>query len=849
MKIIFTIFFALFPLLWIFAQDEDTGSILPPDTLFNTPADTLEERTYDIDTVIYANASDSLIFYVNKKKMDIYGDASLIYKDMDLKSANIFVDFETNNLEAVGVPSDSLPDKFVKTPVLKEGADVYEGFRMKYNFKTRRGHIASAGTEQEGAIYSGEKIKKVDDDIFFVEHGIYTTCEVDFPHYHFYSSEMKVIQQEQMVAKWIWLHFGGVPFPFPLPFAVFPIESGRRSGLLPPAYGDDAQYGKYFSRFGYFWAISDYMDWNVTADIYTRGSYNLGSRFRYAKRYNYTGNLEGGYSNFVVNEPNDPDRQERIDWRVKWNHNQSIDPTLRFDANLEFISGNYLQRNVTDYNELLRNEVVSNATIFKSWDESGNSLSLNYSRRQILQPGSENDGNVNEVLPNLTFNMSQKYPFKRKNAVGDQKWYELIGFNYNSQFQNNRNKIAGDLNIRGGIQHNISTSASPKIGFFSFTPSVRYQERWYNKRIEQVYAGQTFDDKDSIVTRDVHEINMVRTFGLGVSTSTKFYGMFQPNAFGISAIRHTVNPSLSYNYQPDFSKPGWGYFDSYVNSAGEEIRYNKFQREIFGGPSAGEQQNISFSVSNIFEMKTSVDPRDTTSKEEKIQLLNLTASMGYNLAADSLNFSDLNLNYRTQIGDYFNFSGSSSFSPYDYSADNPRLNKFLINEGKGLLRLTRFDFSVSTSLSGERLRPKEDLDAPEDEFQLGQTDQRVYKGLYDEQEEADFTIPWDISLTYNYSLNKFQPLNPIHNSNITGGFNFNLTPAWKFTFTGSYDLRNKDFAAPQVRVSRDLHCWLMEFTWNPIGTFRGYRFEIRVKAPQLQDLKITKRDEFYSGRR
>jgi hypothetical protein len=78
--------------------------------------------------------------------------------------------------------------------------------------------------------------------------------------------------------------------------------------------------------------------------------------------------------------------------------------------------------------------------------------------------------------------------------------------------------------------------------------------------------------------------------------------------------------------------------------------------------------------------------------------------------------------------------------------------------------------------------------------------------------------------------------------------NFNLTPAWKVSLTGSYDLQRKEFAAPVVRVSRDLDCWIMNFTWNPVGTFRGYMLEIRVKAPQLQDLKITKRDQFYEGR-
>ncbi len=851
MKYLF-VYLSLFFLCGETFSQENNANIFVPDSLKAISSDSssiLNDSTAntksDVDTVIYASASDSLIFFIQQKKMNIYGDASMQYKDTDLKSANIFVDFKTNNVEAVGVPSDSLPDKFEHTPILKEKGETYEGFRMRYNFKSLRGYIVSAGTETEGAYYTGEKIKKVDKNTYFIEDGFYTTCEQDTPHYYFYAPEMKVINKQQLVAKWIWLYFGGVPFPIPLPFAVFPIQSGRRSGILPPAFGSSADYGFYFSRFGYFWAINDFMDVNLTADYYTRGSYNLNSRFRYAKRYNYSGNLEGSYSKFIEGLSADAGRAKRIDWRLKWAHNQSIDPTLRFDANIEFASGNYFQRNVSDFSQLLRKQIVSNATIFKTWEESGNSLSLSYSRNQDLS-----SGDITEVLPNLTFSMSQKYPFKSKNNVGAQKWYQLIGFNYNSRFQNVRNKTDGDLKVRAGIQHNFSTSASPKLGYISITPNFNYTERWYNKRIEQHSVGVDSIGNDIIVTNDVKQISFVRTFSTGVSASTKFYGIFQPNILGIAAFRHTVQPSISYAYTPDFSKPGWGYFDSYVNSKGRQIEYNKFQREVFGGPSSGESQSINFSLSNIFEMKTQVDPTDTTSKENKIQLLNLTAGIGYNFAADSVKFSDINLGYRTQVGDWFSFNGSSRFTLYDVNENGFRLNKFLVDEGKGLLRMTNFNFSISTNLSGEKLKSKDsdkEENIDEDEFVLSQSENKIYQGIYTEK-DADFTIPWDIALTYNYNLDRSKPLSSVSYSNLNASLNFNLTPQWKLSFTGSYDFDNKEFAAPQIKISRDLDCWLMNFTWNPIGTYRGYRFEIRVKASQLQDLKITKRDEFYNGR-
>lgn len=830
-----------------FSQTTDT-LIISPDTLQVLQADTLQQpppKRYDVDTTVFSSASDSLIFFVKEKKMNIYGDGQLSYKQTEIKSARIIIDFERNEINASGIQVDTLPGQLAGSPVLQEGMETYEGVSMKYNFKSGRGTISAAGTEQDGQKYTGSKIKKVDQETYFIQDGIFTTCTDECPHFHFYSNKMKVIHKEQLVAEWIWLHFGGVPFPVPLPFGVFPIESGRRSGLIAPAYGLSGAYGPYFSKFGYFWAISDYMDLNATGDYYTRGSWAADSRFRYAKRYDFSGTFSGRYETLIRGESTDPNFSENIRWELNWTHNQNFTPTMRLDANLKFASGRNLLNQV-DLNQYLTNEINSSATLNKTWEESGTSLTLGYSRRQTFET---ND--IHEVLPNLTFSKSQFYPFRSKSIGSDEAWYEQLGFSYNGQFQNRRTKTGGDLRTRGGIQHNISAGASPKIGYFSISPNISYQERWYNKRIES-FSVESSTGSDSVITNDVHEINFIRTFNSRLSASTKFYGMFQPNMLGIAAVRHTVNPSISYNFTPDFSTPFWGYYDSYTNLSGQEVLYNKYQREVFGGPTRGEQQSIAFSVSNLFEMKTVEDPTDTTSKAEKIQLLNLNASTSYNFAADSLRLSDLNLTYRTQIGSFLNLSGGTNFTFYDIDSSANRINRFLVNEGKGLLRMTSFNISVSTTISGERLAGSEkpagtDL-YPEDEL-LGQPQDNGYQGIYgDRALDPDFAIPWSLSLNYNFSENRSNPNNISKSSNVSGSLDFNLTPSWKFSVAANYDLVRKEFAAPQVRISKDLHCWLMNFTWNPIGIVRGYYLEIRVKAPQLQDLKVTKRDQFYEGR-
>jgi lipopolysaccharide assembly outer membrane protein LptD (OstA) len=812
-------------------------------------ADTVKRKS-QVDEIIYYNAADSIVYAIGKKKMNIYGKANIRYKEMDLKSGEIDINWDSNILTSRGIAkadtSDTSKKIFSDNPILKDGGEEYKGTVIKYNFKTQQGSISFAETESDGQKYYGEKIKKIDKETYFIQDGIYTTCSSEEPHYYFSSSEMKVILKEQIIAKWIWLHFADVPFPIPLPFGVFPNQSGRRSGIIAPAYGERDGYGRYFSHFGYFWAISDYMDINLLGDFYTKGGYALTSRFRYVKRYDFSGSIEVGYTNFKIGEPSDINYSRQKDYKIGIQHHHELTPTSRIAANLSFVSSNFIRNTSTLIHELLNDQIISNATYYKTWEESGASISISYNRVQNLS-----NGNINETLPSMNFYIPPFYPFKKsissKSKAGEsleERWYEMLAVNYSSQLLNRRNKVDGQLSIRGGINHNASILLSPKIGYFNITPRFNYVEQWYNKKIER-YSILTNKGEDSIVTKDVKDLNAVRTFDMEIGVNTKFYGMFRPNFFGITAIRHTLTPAISYNFQPDFSDPKWGYFGSYVNSKGQRIKYSFHEREVFGGARMGEQQNISFNVGNNFEMKTSADPKDTTAEQKKYQLLNIDGGISYNFAADSLKFSELSLGFYTNVGNFLIFGGSSSFDLYKFDENiKNRVNKFLINEKQGLARLTNFSITLSFNISGEQLRGKEEPKQIDTTSTIG-----IQRTLYQQvmaEREPDFSIPWNLSLNYNYSLNKHNPKDVTKFSNLSLLLSFNLTSQWKFYISGSYDIFEKRVSAPVVRISRDLHCWNMNFEWYPIGSYRGFRFELRVKAPQLQDLKITKQGGVFS---
>jgi len=814
----------------------DTLTYVPSDTLKKL-SDTVKTQS-DIDAIIEYSATDSAIFDISGDQLLLYNEADLKYKEYELKAARIILYRGSSIMEAQGIPDSVKSGKYMGTPIFFEGTKRYDAFKLRYNFTTRKGNIEMGSTEIEGGFYLGEKIKKVDDDIYFIKNGSYTTCDKAEPDYYFGSPKMKVIQGDKVVAEPVYLFIDDVPI-FAIPFGIFPNHSGRSSGLIPPAYGEDPTYGRYLSHLGYFCAINDYIDLALQGNYYTKGRIDLSSRFRYVLRYKLSGNVDLGGSRIRLGEETDNDKQFSDEWRIGVYHSQTIDPTTSLTANVNFLSSkNYYNTSTNNLSDLLIQNAISNVTLNKLWEGTPNSISLNYSRDQNLTTGE-----VSQIVPTISFARSQTYPFRGKNtSLLDLKWYELVSYNYNSQllYRDEKvlvNPVLTDGNFRkdarGGIRQTLGLTAPIKISEFSFAPFFNYNEIWYNNSVEK-----SFNPADSSVnTTDVTGFKAFRYFNTGVSLNTRLVGIFNTRFLGVRGFRHTITPAITYSYTPDFSKPQWNSYGTYIGLNSQEIKYSFFEREVFGGAPIGEVQAINFSVGNVFEMKV----RETDTTDNKFQLLNLSGGVGYNFVADSLNFSEIALGYRTDIGSFLNIGGGASFNLYKYVDGVGRVNKFLLKEEGRLAQLTNFNISLSTTLQGGQLTP-ESQDTV-DEYSQSDNDESEYVGIYDE-EPVDFSIPWSIGLSYNYGINKSNPFNLSKFSSISGNLGFNLTRNWKFTFSTGYDIFQKQITTPYITIYRDLHCWEMSLNWIPTGVYRGFKFEIRIKAPQLQDIKVTKQTNY-----
>ncbi len=802
-----------------------------------------------IDAVVTYTAIDSIIFTFGNKQMKMFGKGDVKFKDLSLKSERIDVNWNTSELASYGVldsvkakVSDSLKTRYSGTPVMVEGTDKYEGWKISYNFKSQKGRVTLANTEEDQGYYQGQQIKKIDKDMLFISSGYYSTCEFGHPHFYFFSPEMRVTVRDKIVARPIYLYIADVPI-FALPFGVFPSQGGRRSGIIAPAFVDKGSRGTGLEHFGYYFAMNDYMDMAVVGDWLTGGTYRASPNFRYIKRYDYSGSLSGYYQRTIENESHDPDFMDRADYYANLVHNQTFNPTTQMSVNFSFASSESFKRALTR-NDYLNQEIISNATISKSWEGTSNSMSVNINRTQNLITGS-----ITNTLPTISFNHSQSYPFrfgKQKNSSeSSYSWYEMIGLNYGASAQRIDNKTRSIDTLpfvydqRQGINHNLSFNIAPKAGYFTIAPSLSYNEKWYDRSLS--FKG--LDTSGNPILVDKYGFAAVRTFSTGVSISTRLYGMLNSPIPGLSGFRHTITPVVSYTYIPDFSEKQYGYYTRYIDKFGKEQKFDRFAKGVYGSASAYESQSIGMSVGNVFETKTSA--KDTTEKEQKYQLLNLGASASYNFVADSLKFSQISTNFRTDIGSILGIGGSANFNLYEFDQTaKTRVNRYLLERGKGIAQLTYLSLSLSTSLRGEKKQPQTQQDV-NDSARVADTQKNQnfsgYKGIYDTP-EPDFSIPWSLSLSFNFSQSQENPQIKSRSANISGSLDFNLTENWKFTASSSYDIVTKQFAAPQMNISRDLHCWLMNFQWSPLGPYAGYRFEIKVKAPQLQDIKLTKQN-------
>ena len=810
---------------------KDTSSTLLPSK------DSLESE------VIYS-ASDSIRYDIANNKVMLYGKAKIKYNEITLTAAYIEFDWKSNLVKAL--PSIDSTGKMFDKPTYTDGEDEYVASSILYNFKTKKGKIEDVITEQNDGFVHGEAVKKDSLNNLYIKGAKYTTCNLEHPDFYISSNRLKVVPKKVVVSGPANLVIEDVPTPLVVPFGIFPLMNKRTSGIIFPEYGERGDLGFFLSHGGYYYAINDYTDIALTGDIYSRGSYQLNLTSQYRVNYHFNGLLNFTYADTRLfnTESNKFDHNKDFKFRWQYNQDSKAHPNTSFSSNVYFGTSKYNSTYAFDVNTVLSNTYTSSISYQIRFPRSPFNLSLSANHDQNTRSRI-----VNVSAPNINFSMSRVNPFLRKVQSGNRKWYENIGVTYNMSGKNTLSvpdTLLNDPNLFGRMQNGIHHSAQLNTAFNLFkyiniTPSANYDEYWYLQTIRKSWGLLPGDSTQGVITDTIQGFSRAFNFQTGISASTRLFGILNFKKGKLKAIRHVITPSIGYQYHPNFSDPSFGYYQSYqYDSAGNTREYSIYEKGIFGGPSAGKYGGISMSLGNNLEAKI-FSKKDTVNNESKIKLFdNLGFSTFYNLAVDTLKWSPVSMHGSTTLFDKMNISFSGNFSPYAADTSGHSINTSLWKVQHKLLRITDAHLSFGTSLHSKPLRSRTSPGSSADE---------INTILNHEDEYVDFNVPWDLNVNYVFSLRKTL-LNEsdtiTYSQSLSVGGNINLTSNWKIAMQTSYDFVNKQFSYTTIEIYRDMHCWEMHVRWIPFGVRQSYSIDINVKSSVLQDLKISKKKDWYN---
>jgi len=811
-------------------------------------------------------ASDSLVFEVKKDRIaTLYGSSSVVHSSGELKAGKVAMNLDQSLVSA----NTQTPQDTLSQPVLIRENERVRSNKIDFNYQTEKGRFEVARVEVQDGNLIGTKVKNANPNVIYLEDAIYSTCQLDHPHYYILADRMKVVDREKVFFERARLYILDIPYPLVFPFGYLPGKfDQKQSGILEPtyAYQNRQNRGIGLQDLGWFQYFNDYLTAQASFDIFTTGSFFVDARATYRIRNKLNGSIQIGYSKENSGfEPTDPDYNNTIAKEIRINHSQEFSPYASFNTSINLRTSNFNQRNSYDPTE--RSKTSAGSNINYRYRHPENTYNLSASIRQN-QNFVTNRTSISG--PELNFSLQRFSPFQSEQTSGsNQKWYESISVNYSNQFSSNYkfNPIRGDSarynwfealldpekyreatgnndHYRLGFQQNAGISMNKLIPsrFFNTSISANYTDYWYPTSTRKFFDA----DSNEVRERQVRELATGRQFNTNLSISTRIYGLMNLKIGNLQRFRHTMSPRLSFSYQPDFSKEHWGYYRTVQSDTARTDgsiptqRYSIFENEVFGGPGRGEQRRLNFSLDNNFEAK-SIKRDSTGEKREKVVSLidRFDLSSSYNFAADSLKLSNLSANMTAKILPGLNIRANADFNFYERNEQGQKIDNYLLSTSGRLFEMTNFSASTSYSvqLGDKGFKPNTDVHYPANYDPLNQRMFRPVDPHFNTQPVQDFKSPFSFSVNLRYSWR----LNPTGENNKQATINANniqlkLTPKWNFRTQVGYDFIRKELTPSQFSLNRKLHCWDLSFTMNPFGDNKYYFFSLRVNAGRLQSI-------------
>lgn len=825
----------------------------------------------------FSGAKDSIRqdFSNGQRKMYYWGDVEVSYENIKLKADYMEYDMSTGTVYARGT-YDSLAQEWKGQPEMTQGSQTFNMEEVRYNFNTRKARITNMITKEDDGILHGKNIKMMPDKSINITKGKYTVCDLEHPHYYLKLSSAKVVTKPSQKTVFGPAHLvvEDVDLPIGIPFGFIPKRPDRATGLLMPSFGEENARGFYLRDAGMYFVLGDYFDMSLTGDYYTLGSWAANLNSRYMVKYKFTGNLAVNYSVDQTGEKGSTDFFQSKNFGVRWSHSQDskAHPGTSFSASVNFSSPSNSRYNSHSVSEALQNQISSSISYSKNWNGKFN-LSVN-----ALHSQNSRDSSYTFTLPNITFSVSTFYPFKIKNRVGKERFYEKFALGYNTSIQNKINFKASEFGEPGfidkfqnGVAHNFSIKL-PDFTLFKYlnvAPNVSYGMNWFFRKSEAYFDPETNSVKTEM-GKQFGTFGATHNYSGSLSMSTRIYGMYNFGKYHkIQALRHVVSPSVSMSFSPEKGKAfnGWRTFN-YVDTLGvqKSYDYNIYQGQINSAPGKGKSATMSISLGNNLEAKVR-DMKDTTGTgSKKVKILDqFNFSTGYNFLADSLKMNNVGLSMSTSIFGKLGINGNMNFDPYAINERGQRVNKYNLLETGVPLRLTNVSTSVSYSLSGKGTVKGNDGSKSSGGDGGGGSGNPAdyYRRIYYHPLTGEYipggwlyytnpNVPWSLNFNYSFSMSRSysyanNQLSKKDNYTQTLGVqgNIQLTPKMSVQAQSGWDFTAMKMTTTQFSFRYDLHCFNISVSWVPSGMYQSYSFLISANAAALADLLRFKKSTSY----
>jgi len=805
------------------------------------------------------SADDSGVLDIPNKKFMLYGHANTKYQTLDLTAGTIVIDNKEHLMEAYGdLDSNGLA---INRPLMKDGDMTTESDSIRFNTLTQRGLSKRSFVKQSEIYIQGARIKKISANAYYASQLRFTTCNLDDPHFDFRANKAKLINNKWAYTGLVYPEFEGVPVPIALPFGIFPLSQGRHSGFLPPAYSTTQYYGIGLEGLGYYKVLNEYVDATLKANIYSYGGYMANLITSYRKRYRFNGGVNFTYQHTKLNFKGDPDYNVNNTYSLAWFH--SVDskarPGTSFSANVNISSSKFNQLIANNPIANYTNQLSSSIQYSKTWGQGKYNLQTSATHSQNNQ-----QHYYNISFPNINFNATTFFPFKKEERIGEERWYEKLGISYSGALTNQfafydtvdyKNSRSGSFlkhlldTAQWGATHSIPITLSlPSLGPFQVSPGISYSERWFGQKILHNY-NPSQKRLDTVLARGLYA---ARSLSTSLSFQTGIFGTFNFKKGNLVAIRHTIRPNISLNYTPDLSK-GF-YYDTPVDSTGQKVTFSSITGAAGNAP--GPFGGLSFGINQQIEAKVR-DKSDTSGKAtKKIKLIdNISINSGYNFFADSNKLSDISIYIGTTLLNKINITASTSLVPYKQNKYGQRTKEYAWSGSNPKLgNINNASLSMSTSLQSNKKndekKKEEEKTHENNDYYNPEEDLRQQEYIRNHPAEfTDFNIPWTLSLGFTMSLSKAPTANysgftttTTASLNLNG--DFSLTPKWKMGGSGYVNAQNLKLEQFTMFITREMHCWQLSINVTPIGLYPFFNISINPKSGILRDLKINRTRSF-----